>query len=522
MQKRFIIVFIDGISYDLIKDIQPAYCPFIAKLIRKKGFRLQEYNPGIPTTTPYVQAGMFYGENSEIPGFRFVDKKGRKIYSLNEGFDANAIESSFRNKGILRGGSSYGNIFSGGALKNILVVSRLSELPTKFDSLHPHIDFLFSPFSFVPLLFYTAREFVIEMGEEAYGMVKGLLTKAHFNLLLPIIHPHSPFYRILGNVIWREFVTRGALRDIKNKVPFICVGYVGYDWVAHFKGPRKAGSLSVIKEIDNKIKKLYKAAGKRGYDFFVISDHGIVPSVPFQKVYYETLEEFIERRTKADTKTIKEKEESAILRYLVYQLKSARVHITFPIKWLVKILAKGIARPVVDRGIEILVWKNKKTIIIQESSSLANIYFNLSKEQLDLGIIEREYPYLIERLVSHPGIGMIIGRERKEIVVLSKTGRARIGRRIVFEGEDFLKVYGERKLLIKQIQKFANMKCAGDLIAIGKFDGKTIISFARTHLGSHDSFGGEQNRAFIISREKLPKITDSEQLYEVFRRYHKD
>ncbi|HEX7596235.1 MAG TPA: hypothetical protein VF387_07750, partial [Gemmatimonadaceae bacterium] len=78
-QRGLIMLQIDALAYsDLRRALELGLCPTISRLLRD-GFALRRWFYGLPSATPYCQAGMFHGENDGIPAFRFYDKAARKV-----------------------------------------------------------------------------------------------------------------------------------------------------------------------------------------------------------------------------------------------------------------------------------------------------------------------------------------------------------------------------------------------------------------------------------------------------------
>src|SRR5947209_17202387 len=59
--------------------------PFVAGLLESTHEALP-YRCGIPSTTPFAQAGIIYGDNSEIPSYRWWDKQSGQLVAF--GIDA--------------------------------------------------------------------------------------------------------------------------------------------------------------------------------------------------------------------------------------------------------------------------------------------------------------------------------------------------------------------------------------------------------------------------------------------------
>ncbi|HEX2601493.1 MAG TPA: hypothetical protein VHL32_05205, partial [Gemmatimonadaceae bacterium] len=82
-QRGLIMLQIDALAYsDLRRALELGLCPTIARLLRE-GFALRRWFCGLPSATPYCQAGMFHGENAGIPAFRFYDKAARRVITCN-------------------------------------------------------------------------------------------------------------------------------------------------------------------------------------------------------------------------------------------------------------------------------------------------------------------------------------------------------------------------------------------------------------------------------------------------------
>src|SRR6266446_925903 len=77
-RRGFIGIQIDGLGYYVLKGaLGRRYTPFLRKLVRRRGWKLHRYRVGLPATTPASQLGIFYGDNYDIPGFRWYEKDTR-------------------------------------------------------------------------------------------------------------------------------------------------------------------------------------------------------------------------------------------------------------------------------------------------------------------------------------------------------------------------------------------------------------------------------------------------------------
>src|SRR5918992_4967866 len=79
-RRGLIVLQIDALAYaDLRRALELGYCPTLERLIREEGFTLRRWFSGLPSATPYCQAGIFHGENDGIPAFRFYDRRARLV-----------------------------------------------------------------------------------------------------------------------------------------------------------------------------------------------------------------------------------------------------------------------------------------------------------------------------------------------------------------------------------------------------------------------------------------------------------
>ena len=73
--RGFIVIQVDGLAHDhLVQVLARGGAPYIKRLIGMGRLRLTSWHSGLPSTTPAVQAGIMFGRNWDIPGFRWFDK----------------------------------------------------------------------------------------------------------------------------------------------------------------------------------------------------------------------------------------------------------------------------------------------------------------------------------------------------------------------------------------------------------------------------------------------------------------
>src|SRR5256884_2535523 len=127
-QRRVLIVQIDGLSRSVLAQaLTDGTAPFLARLVRQRGWRLTPMSVGLPTSTPAFQMSAMYGVRPDIPGFHYHDKRRHADVYFPRGQDALPVEvaQAQGRRGILAHRSAYGCAFPGGATSNLLTFAMM-------------------------------------------------------------------------------------------------------------------------------------------------------------------------------------------------------------------------------------------------------------------------------------------------------------------------------------------------------------------------------------------------------------
>ena len=83
---------IDGLSYWVIQDaLKQGLLPTLQQMIDEDGYALTKVDCGLPSMTSACQAGIMFGDNSDIPAYRWYDKSKGKLYvSSSDAAELNA------------------------------------------------------------------------------------------------------------------------------------------------------------------------------------------------------------------------------------------------------------------------------------------------------------------------------------------------------------------------------------------------------------------------------------------------
>jgi hypothetical protein len=145
-------------------------------------------------------------------------------------------------------------------------------------------------------------------------------------------------------------------------------------------------------------------------------------------------------------------------------------------------------------------------VVVTYSSCLALVYFTADERRLSLEEIlaDIRWSTLYERLISHPGIGLVATVASGGVSLASRHGRGllRDGQVEVVSGDNPLEIFGSEPYVLRAVESLVRQPNAGDCVLFGDYDGYDIISFD-DQVGAHGSAGGDQVYPFIISPQKL-------------------
>ncbi|MBU1746311.1 MAG: phage holin family protein, partial [Chloroflexi bacterium] len=127
--RGLVMLEIDGLSYPSIRHaLDRGLMPTVGRLMRDGTHALSTYDCGIPSQTSSCQAGIMYGDNFDIPAFRWYEKDHDRLMVSNHFNDAAEMNARYAHgHGLLRQGSSTNNLMAGDAAKVLLTMSVLRD-----------------------------------------------------------------------------------------------------------------------------------------------------------------------------------------------------------------------------------------------------------------------------------------------------------------------------------------------------------------------------------------------------------
>jgi Type I phosphodiesterase / nucleotide pyrophosphatase len=507
--RRLLIVQIDGLSRSVLDlALARGHVPFLAQLVRRRGHRLEPMCVGMPTSTAAFQMAAMYGVRPDIPGFHYHDKRRRDDVYFPRGGDAAWVEETQAagRRGIVHGGSTYGCVFTGGAVNNVFNFSTLKR-PSGAGVLRAVSAFLVLGWvlikglvlSLIEIARALLRLIADPVGESARGW-KWLLLK-------------------VGVSIWlRELFTLAVSRDLYAGVPAIYVNYLDYDVFAHSYGPSHRRALRALRRVDRSIRKLariLRRVPEHGYDLYVLSDHGQAATTPYQRLHAGSK---LERRLFEDFLIPAHQHEVALAPpsgrpwtrgLTAYRRRGAPgmwqrfvnyLEADFP--WLLGEIKQARQRD----GVRVVV-----------AGPNAFVYFLDTDEPVSIEAIDARAPTLVDDVSRARGIGFLLARSGRGPLCIWRGKRYQLadGEPGPFAGRDDL------AFVFDGIRDLMAMRCAGDLVIYGNDSPDGNVSYIR-ELGAHAGPAPEELHTFIVSPPgaNLPSpITHPIQLYEHFLGY---
>ena len=231
--------------------------PPSCRLLSQHGFSLRRWFCGLPSATPYCQAGIFHGENGGIPAFRFYDKGARKVITCNAPHGVQYIRDRIHAPGALAGGSSYVNLLDGDASTVAFTVATREKMSVyaRLGGTRMALLILLHPIRLLRMVVQAAWEWLLEEWERVIGTLRGRVTHAEGIF---------PFVRILSNVVVRELQTMAIMLDVYLGVPVIYSTFMQYDELAHHFGPTSRMALGDLRRTDARIREIWRMIRMRG------------------------------------------------------------------------------------------------------------------------------------------------------------------------------------------------------------------------------------------------------------------
>lgn len=473
-----LLIQIDGLARKQFeRAISGGRMPFLRRLMRRDGYHLHNFYPGLPTTTPAVQAELFYGVRAAVPAFSFYDRAKRCHGLMCYPDWAKEVEAvcSAQAEGLLTGGSSWSNIYTGGAkLEESHFCAASIGLGDLWRAGKIRKLFLFS-FLHLPSFIYTVLLIILELFIALWYVVLGVARGERLGLEL-----HMALSRVFVAIGLREAIAVGAGVDLARGLPVVHVNFVGYDEHAHRRGPDSAFAHWTLRGIDRAIRRLYRSAARssrRDYTVWIFSDHG-----------QERTQSFALQQPGGIEQVVREALELAQERDAAWRPRSQQRPIP---PWLMR--SRRGARLAAAAT---LTAEEQATFTVAAMGPVGHVYFAHPTPEEKLRSLAR-------RLVERHGVPGVLWRTEAGAVRWAHAA----GETAVPEEAAELLPHAEplRREIARDMEALAGTANSGDLILLGWSPGANPMTFAPER-GAHAGMGLEETRGFVLfpPRARLP------------------
>jgi len=509
-QRRLLIVQIDGLSRAVLDQaLSRGYMPSLRRLVDREGYRLVPMTAGIPTSTPAFQMATMYGVRPDIPGFHYHDKRRRTDIHFPRAGHAALVEAEQAGDrpGILRDGSVYGCVFTGGATHDFFSFARLTR---------PRPAGLVRVLSAVAVVTWVAAKGVALTSSELTRVLGRIVRRPSQRV------PAWKWVkkRIAISVWTREWFTFAVARDIYDGVPAIYVNYLDNDETAHALGPRSPQTFSALRGVDRslgQIRRVLRRVPEHRYDLFILSDHGQAPCTPyrvvaggrpFERVFFDQL---------PGRAVVVAPDQAPSSSPIALSARRATGGVSVATVGGLPTGAAGRPELGFQPYLDVRESFERDGIRVVSAGPNAFVYFVDTPEPLLLETIEARWPGLAAALSKSPGVGVVLARAADGPVCV---WRGQSHRLEDSDGGPFAE-REDRAIVTRDLTALMAMPSAGDLVVYGIDAPDGHVSYL-DEVGAHAGASPEELHTFVVAPEgtRLPaRIDHPIQLYDVFIRY---
>ena len=518
--RGLVMLEIDGLSFHhLKKAVAEGWMPIVKEMIDEDGYSFSRVDCGLPSQTSACQSGIMFGDNYDIPAFRWFDKDKNKLMVSSR--DAEEINARYAlGKGLMRSGTSINNMMNGDASNSMLTLASLRTGTPEEKKLRARDIYLLmlDPYFITRTIILFIWDAIVELFQGFRQRIKD--ERPRLNRL----HNAYPVLRAATTVFMRDVAASLAKLEIIRGSPSIYITYPGYDEVAHHSGPWTRDAFGAIKQYDGvigSIRRTIKDKAPRPYELVILSDHGQSFGATFLQRYGYDLKEFIIQQLPAGARAVQVAggddgthtmgAMAAEMENMQEQGVGGKVGNT---------MTKGAAS-LLNKGANVheteLPVSEPVNITVCGSGNLAQIYFDLYPRKITLKEFNAAYPGMVDAVVNHEGVGFLVAYEDDLTpIVLGKAGQRNLHTGMV-TGEDPLAPYGEVDFRAAQVRRVADFPHNGDLMVISTLYPDGTVAAMEELIGSHGGLGGEQTDAFILHSMDMPvpETTNSADVFNI-------
>ncbi|WP_411149996.1 phage holin family protein [Streptomyces sp. A30] len=512
-----VFIQLDGVGHDILLDaVGRGLLPTVARWLgaapadaggrRGPTHRLTPWRTDWSSQTGASQLGILHGSNHDIPAFRWYEKDRREVMVCNRPTSAaelqrRAVEATGDGGLLTADGASRGNLFSGGADEQALVLSIATRRRSRENrSRSGYFAYFSDPANAVR----TAMSFVAEAGREIGQSTRSRVRKDRPRVSRGGLYP---FIRAFATVVERDVVVAAVMGDMLAGRTAVYADLVAYDEVAHHSGPFSRDAEKVLERLDRSLALIENVAehAPRPYRIVVLSDHGQSPGETFRTRYGLTLGDLVRAGCG-----------------LPVPRRARRTHSGAEARAAVR---AALHRPVEEGGEQYRPSSRRSEPIVLASGNLGLVSFPDVPHRMTKEEIDARHPALLTTLANHPGIGFLLVRsEEHGGVVLGPFG-AEIPLDELDDDPGPLADFGPGAAdAVRRTHSFPH---TADIMVNSWYDPAEgeVLAFEE-QIGSHGGLGGAQAKAFLLSPLALSapdedgtQLAGAEHIHRVLRRW---
>ncbi|MFR0356126.1 phage holin family protein [Streptomyces sediminimaris] len=497
---------LDGVGHDvLVAAAGKGVMPTVARWLGAT-HRLTPWRTDWSSQTGASQLGILHGSNHDVPAFRWYEKDTREVMVCNRPTSAaelqrRAVERTGEGGLLAADGASRGNLFSGGADEQALVLSIATRRRGRDNRSRAGY---FAYFSDPANAVRTAMSFVAEAGREIGQSTRAVARRQRPRVARGGLYP---FVRAFATVVERDVVVAAVMGDMLAGRTAVYADLVAYDEVAHHSGPVSRDAEKVLERLDRALELIANVAehAPRPYRIVVLSDHGQSPGETFRARYGLGLGDLVRAGCG-----------------LPVPRRARRTHSGAEARAAVR---AALRRPVEAGGELQHPSRRRSEPLVLASGNLGLISFpdvphRMSKEEIDA-----RHPALLTTLANHPGIGFLLVRSEEHGGVVLGAYGAEIPLDRLDDEPGPLEPFGPGAAdAVRRTHSFPH---TADIM-VNSFhdpaDGE-VLAFEE-QIGSHGGLGGAQSRPFLLSplafsepAEDGLELVGAERMHRVLRRW---
>ncbi|MGW0477285.1 phage holin family protein [Streptomyces coeruleorubidus] len=505
---------LDGVGHDVLLDaVGKGLMPTVARWLgigdgTRTTHRLTPWRTDWSSQTGASQLGILHGSNHDVPAFRWYEKDTREVVVCNRPTSAAELQRRAvgyaGHDGLLAvDGASRGNLFSGGAGQQALVLSIAARRRSRENRSRAGY---FAYFSDPANAVRTALSFVAEVGREI-----GQSTRARLGKQRPRVSRGGlyPLVRAFATVVERDVVVAAVTGDMLAGRTAVYADLVAYDEVAHHSGPASRDAQKVLERLDRSLALIENVAehAPRPYRIVVLSDHGQSPGETFRSRYGLTLGDLVRAGCGLPVPRRAERTRSGA---------EARAAVR-----------AALRIPVEESGERHRPTRRSEPIVLASGNlglvSFPDVTHRMSKEEIDA-----RHPALLPTLANHPGIGFLLVRSDEHGGVVLGAYGAEIPLADLDDNPGPLAPFGPGAAdAVRRTHSFPH---TADIM-VNSFhdpaDGE-VLAFEE-QIGSHGGLGGEQGKPFLLSPlgfsppvDEGEELVGAEHVHRVLRRWMRE